>query len=505
MATFSSERRQDELLEFSDHSSGDDNTSVVVKICAQERTYGLWWKLAPSAPKPYKKKFSSFYSEDYIVVSFEERLYPVAVKIYETYNPGAVVKILAADSLSGTSVDTGKTRWLTLWSGKPVETPQRARIFSPPLQKIDSPINMLRLELCHQLMHYYTELDCVVLCGTKQRLFSEGTETQKLPQFKPFMQDHSDAVADDLKALTLNDFKEISHLPGEACSGLFEILPAEVVLLILSYLDILSLCTLAQTCRLLRDQCYDHILYIELDLQPVWHLVCNSTLLGLAKRCQYLQRLNLSWCGKAAAISNTCFGRFLQDSQSQLTSIQLNCCPFVNSETLRLLATYCQDLREIDLSSCEQVDSIAALQLMLFKKLDRLNLYRTNIDLHSITCVIRSCPEIQHINLGSCSRISNYTEVAFELGNHCPKLKTLDFWRARFLTDDGLIHLANKCPLLEELDLGWWTVCDLDILALAKNSHCLQQLDILGTREVTCQAAEKYVSLPYWSYPSVSC
>lgn len=36
MATFSSERRQDELLEFSDHISGDDNTSVVVKICAQE-------------------------------------------------------------------------------------------------------------------------------------------------------------------------------------------------------------------------------------------------------------------------------------------------------------------------------------------------------------------------------------------------------------------------------------------------------------------------------------
>lgn len=90
--------------------------------------------------------------------------------------------------------------------------------------------SMLRLELCHQLTHYYTELDCVVLCGTKQRLFSEGTETQKLPQSKPFMQDHSDAVADDLKALTLNDFKEISHLPGEACSGLFEILPVSIIL-----------------------------------------------------------------------------------------------------------------------------------------------------------------------------------------------------------------------------------------------------------------------------------
>lgn len=63
---------------------------------------------------------------------------------------------------------------------------------------------------------------------------------------------------------------------------------------------------------------------------------------------------------------------------------------FLTLEILRILRKNSKfHFAEIDLSSCEQVDSIAALQLMLFKKLDRLNLYRTNIDLHSITCVIR--------------------------------------------------------------------------------------------------------------------
>ena len=35
-------------------------------------------------------------------------------------------------------------------------------------------------------------------------------------------------------------------------------------------------------------------------------------------------------------------------------------------------------------------------------------------------------------------------------------LKSLDAWRAKSLSDIGLHALASGCPLLEELDLGWW-------------------------------------------------
>ena len=40
-------------------------------------------------------------------------IYPCKIEIYETYNPGAVVRILACDA-SGTDVDHGRVRYLNL-------------------------------------------------------------------------------------------------------------------------------------------------------------------------------------------------------------------------------------------------------------------------------------------------------------------------------------------------------------------------------------------------------
>ena len=35
-------------------------------------------------------------------------------------------------------------------------------------------------------------------------------------------------------------------------------------------------------------------------------------------------------------------------------------------------------------------------------------------------------------------------------------LVSLDLWRNKSLTDAGILSLAEGCPLLEELDIGWW-------------------------------------------------
>ena len=40
----------------------------------------------------------------------------------------------------------------------------------------------------------------------------------------------------------------------------------------------------------------------------------------------------------------------------------------------------------------------------------------------------------------------------------CRKLRTLNIWRAKRLTDVGLGAIANSCHGLEELDAGWWSV-----------------------------------------------
>lgn len=96
------------------------------------------------------------------------------------------------------------------------------------------------------------------------------------------------------------------------------------------------------------------------------------------------------------------------------------------------------------------------------------------------------------------------------LGTHCRGLVSLDLWRNKSLTDAGILSLAEGCPLLEELDIGWCSnvaavsecilylttkcrklrklfltalrsVSDIVINALADNCPGVEQVDVLGT------------------------
>lgn len=46
----------------------------------------------------YQCRSQAFFSEDYIELEFEKAVIPTSINIYETYNPGAVVRILALHS-----------------------------------------------------------------------------------------------------------------------------------------------------------------------------------------------------------------------------------------------------------------------------------------------------------------------------------------------------------------------------------------------------------------------
>lgn len=106
-------------------------------------------------------------------------------------------------------------------------------------------------------------------------------------------------------------------------------------------------------------------------------------------------------------------------------------------------------------------------------------------------------------------QIEDYDVIASMIGAKCKSLRTLDLWRCKNITENGIAELASGCALLEELDLGWCptlqsstgcfarlarqlpnlqklfltanrSVCDTDIEELASNCTRLQQLDILG-------------------------
>jgi len=48
----------------------------------------------------------------FLELLFQKKVYPLKLDIYETYNPGCIVRILACEKSDGTDVDTGKTLYV---------------------------------------------------------------------------------------------------------------------------------------------------------------------------------------------------------------------------------------------------------------------------------------------------------------------------------------------------------------------------------------------------------
>ncbi|XP_039385010.1 F-box/LRR-repeat protein 4 isoform X3 [Mauremys reevesii] len=482
-------------------SSGDFTQTAVF------RTYGTWWDQCPSAQLPFKRTPPNFYSQDYVELAFEEPVYPTAVHVLETYHPGAVIRILACSANPYSQNTPAEVRWEILWSEAPtkVNSPQ-ARQFTPCIKQIDFPTNLIRLEVNSSLQDYYAELDAVVLHGVKER---------PVLSLKTSMIDMNDLDEDDdeekngCEMDSLNKQFSVTALREWTTNGYFDKLPYELIQLILSHLTIPDLCRLAQTCKLLYQHCCDPLQYIHLSLQPYWARINDTSLEYLMSRCTLVQWLNLSWTGNRGAISVSGFSRFLKVCGSELVRLELACGHFLNETCLEVIAEMCPNLQELNLSSCDKLPPQAFNHIAKVCSLKRLILYRTKVEQTALLSILNFCSELQHLSLGSCVMIEDYDLIASMMGAKCKKLRTLDLWRCKNITENGIAELASGCQLLEELDLGWCptlqsstgcftslarklpnlqklfltanrSVCDTDIEELAANCTHLRQLDILA-------------------------
>ncbi|KAB0355790.1 hypothetical protein FD755_021731 [Muntiacus reevesi] len=469
-------------------SSGDFTQTAVF------RTYGTWWDQCPSAPVPFERTPADFQSQDYVELAFEQQVYPTAVHVLETYHPGAVIRILACSANPYSPGPLAEVRWETLWSEKPTKVnASQARQFKPCIKQINFPTNLIRLEINSSLLDYYTELDAVVLHGTKDK---------PMLSLKTSLIDMNDLEEDDYEEKDECEMDNLSKTFSSAAlregpsNGYFDKLPYELIQLILNHLTLPDLCRLAQTCKLLNQHCCDPLQYIHLNLQPYWAKLNDTSLEFLQARCTLVQWLNLSWTGNRGFISVAGFSRFLKVCGSELVRLELSCSHFLNETCLEIISEMCPNLQDLNLSSCDKLPPQAFSHIAKLYGLKRLVLYRTKVE------------------------IEDYDVTASMIGAKCKKLQTLDLWRCKNITENGIAELASGCPLLEELDLGWCptlqsstgcfarlarqlpnlqklfltanrSVCDTDIEELACNCTRLRQLDILGTRMVSPASLRK--------------
>eukprot|EP00899_Mesostigma_viride_P027507 jgi/Mesvir1/7941/Mv11861-RA.1 len=199
---------------------------------------------------------------------------------------------------------------------------------------------------------------------------------------------------------------------------------------------------------------------------------------------QERDRLSLRWpwvkgCSiDTGILSSTMFAHDLP----AITYLNLAGCLDVMDNVLYAIAGCCRRLEALDVSACRISNS-------------------------SISSVARSNPGLLRLGISDCKRISDASLVF--LSRHCPKLEVLyaDGTRgtdAGFsavargcprlrrltvpapVTDDGIIPVAERCPLLEHLGFLNFDgeVTDDSLKAIASNCPGFWRLDAVG-REIT--------------------
>lgn len=272
-----------------------------------------------------KQNYPSLRADDFIILQFENCVYPQALNIYETYNPGAVIRIW-----SYTIID----KWFLLWEAGPdwhsEKCIPRSKIFSPNINKRSLPTRIIKIEFNHSKLDYFTEIDAVVLVGKKYTMHqSEYKNLLKRKQnykgpiqkrlelqmvrFQP--RNDQDRAIQEFFRYDFNRFvqeaglEEVVEVDDEHSPRRLTLnaLPYEVLFKIFSLLDLRSLFCVAQVDRTLYDVATDPLLYTEVSLKPYWHVVNGSVLQSLSKRGRLMRKLDLSWCGLFNSITASDF------------------------------------------------------------------------------------------------------------------------------------------------------------------------------------------------------
>lgn len=95
--------------------------------------------------------------EQTLELTYEHAVVPSAIRVYETYNPGAVIRIEAYDAENDA--------WVVLWEGEPAAPEEDIRVFSPELAQIDFPIDTIRIVLDTDAIESWNQIDAVELLG----------------------------------------------------------------------------------------------------------------------------------------------------------------------------------------------------------------------------------------------------------------------------------------------------------------------------------------------------
>ncbi|CAG0914236.1 unnamed protein product [Notodromas monacha] len=347
------------------------------------RSYGAWDRQSPSflssyLNEPWASKVSRTVT-DFVDVKLRVPVIPSSIEIFETYNPGAVSAIWA--------FRWANNSWTSLWAsnGVPGDTESHksgtSRIFSPQLRKIPFKTDLLRFEFNTSYSPHHVQIDAIRVISNpgvmvdpvvEERNVDHTSELRRKVAELNLRCDPADLLAVFSKFMEQEYADFVKHFQSRL-NGL-EWLPDYVIMKILGYLDLKSLCALSRVNRHLYRLSSDPLLYRKLDMRPYWPQLRGKCLFKyLSSKCSVLRMLDLSWCGCYGAITANEFCKIMDRFGHTLLGLWLDYCDFLTSDVIKMLHIWCPQLKDffVLFSSKMEVDLDFVRTELFVTKTDR--------------------------------------------------------------------------------------------------------------------------------------
>ncbi len=94
--------------------------------------------------------------EEWLELQYADPVIPQEIHIYETFNPGSIVKVEVVSTVS---------EYITVWEGPPGAVEICPRVFVVKVRDVDAPVSGVRITLDQSVINDWNEIDAVKLIG----------------------------------------------------------------------------------------------------------------------------------------------------------------------------------------------------------------------------------------------------------------------------------------------------------------------------------------------------
>ncbi|KAJ3291848.1 hypothetical protein HK104_005767 [Borealophlyctis nickersoniae] len=162
-----------------------------------------------------------------------------------------------------------------------------------------------------------------------------------------------------------------------------------------------------------------------------------------------------------------------------LERLWLQYCGALEDEHVGMLTRVCEKLKDLYFLDCRKFTDQAMLYISnhLNTRLTQLTIGINDlITDHSISTLVRHCPNLRSITLALLRNISD--SALHAIATHLPNITEFGVFSAHNITDAGVTSLATNCKNLERLCLYDCNVSSAGLIPVASNLEKLEYINI---------------------------